>query len=316
MVRRTFLLGVASIAFVAACGTAAAPVVDTAMTVAQAPAASAVAVTAPKPRIGAWGFDIAGMDRSVSPGVDFAKYAGGTWQATTRIPGDRTRWGAFDELREQADVHVIALVAETTARGGAQGTDEQRIADFYASFVDTAAVEAKGLAPVQPLLAEINGAKDAAALAVLAARPGSPVPSPIGWGVAPDQKNPDIYVLSVNHGGLGMPNRTFYVGKTAKPEQIAAYKAHIARMLALAGVAGADAKAEAILGLELKIAEKHWLPEQLRERDKAYNPKTRAELKAMAAAYPWDAAFEASLVGAADRAIVRTPDAIGPLAKI
>ena len=134
--------------------------------------------------------------------------------------------------------------------------------------------------------------------------------------MAPDQKNPDIYVLSVNHGGLGMPNRTFYVGKTAKPEQIAAYRGHIARMLSLAGVAGADAKAEAILGLELKIAEKHWLPEQLRERDKTYNPKTRAELKAMAAAYPWDAAFEASLVGAADRAIVRTPDAIGPLAKI
>ena len=113
MVRRTFLLGVASIAFVAACGTAAAPVIDTAMTVAQAPAAPAVAVTAPKPRIGAWGFDIAGMDRSVSPGVDFAKYAGGTWQATTRIPGDRTRWGAFDELREQADVDVIALVASS-----------------------------------------------------------------------------------------------------------------------------------------------------------------------------------------------------------
>jgi putative endopeptidase len=165
MVRRTFLLGVASIALVAACGTAAAPVVDAPMTVTQAPAAPAVAAMAAKPKIGAWGFDIAGMDRSASPGADFAKYAGGTWQATTKIPGDRTRWGAFDELREQADVHVIALVAETTAKGGATGTDEQRIADFYASFVDTAAIEAKGMAPIQPLMAEINGAKDAAALA-------------------------------------------------------------------------------------------------------------------------------------------------------
>jgi putative endopeptidase len=310
MIRRTILPGVASIALVAACGTAAAPVViDTPMTVEQA-------TTAAKAKIGAWGFDIGGMDRSVLPGVDFAKYAGGTWQATTKIPGDRTRWGAFDELREQADVHVIELVAETTAKGGAKGSDEQRIADFYASFVDTAAIEAKGLGPIQPLLAEINGARDAAALAVIAARPGSPVPSPIGWGVSPDQKNPDIYVLNVNHGGLGMPNRTFYVGKTAKPEQIAGYKAHVAKMLSLAGVVDSDRKAETVLGLEMKIAEKHWLPEQLRERDKTYNPKTRAELKAMAPAYPWDAALEASLVGAADRAIVRTPDAIGPLAKI
>ena len=306
MDRRTFFFSVAGTAMLAACGTTPALVADVA---ASAPPAAL-------PKIKPWGFDIGGMDRSVPAGVDFAKYAGGEWTRTTKIPGDRTRWGAFDELREQADIDVIAIVADTTAKGGAPGTDEQRIADFYASYVDVAAIEAKGLAPIQPLLAEINSAKDAAALAVIAARPGSPVPSPLNWGVGPDQKNPDIYVLSLNHGGLGMPNRTFYIGATAKSEQIAAYKAHVARMLSLAGIVEADAKADAILGLEIKIAEKHWLPEQLRERDKTYNPKSRAELQALAPAYPWTAAFEASLVGAADRVIVRTPDAIGPLAQL
>ncbi len=303
--------GVAAIALLAACGTASAPATDSSTPIAAAGAAQTAA-----PRIGTWGFDIGGMDRTVAPGADFAKYAGGTWQAAARIPDDRTRWGAFDELREQADVHVIAIVAETTARGGAPGTDEQRIADFYASYVDTAAIEAKGLAPVQPLLTEIDGAKDASALALIAARPGSAVPAPLNWGVGPDQKNPDIYVLSLNHGGLGLPNRTFYIGATAKPEILAAYKTHIAKLLSLAGVADTDAKADAILALETKIAEKHWLPEQLRERDRTYNPMTRAELKAAAPAYPWDAAFEAGLVGSADRVIVRTPDAIGPLAAI
>jgi putative endopeptidase len=305
MKRRNFLIGVAGFALLSACGTA--PAAD---------APTAIAKPAAAPAIGTWGFDIAGMDRSVPAGVDFAKYSGGTWLKTTQIPGDRTRWGAFDELREQADIHVIALVAETTAKGGAPGTDEQRIADFYASFVDTTAIESKGLKPIQPLLAEINAAKTPTELALIAARPGSPVPSPLNWGVAPDQKNPDIYVLSVNHGGLGLPNRTFYLGATAKPEIIAGYKAHVAKMLSLAGVADADAKANAILALEVKIAEKHWLPEQLRERDKTYNPMTRAELKAAAPTYPWDGAFEAGLVGAADRVIVRTPDAIGPLAAI
>jgi len=305
MKRRNFLIGVAGFALLSACGTA--PAAD---------APTAIAKPAAAPAIGTWGFDIAGMDRSVPAGVDFAKYSGGTWLKTTQIPGDRTRWGAFDELREQADIHVIALVAETTAKGGAPGTDEQRIADFYASYVDTAAIEAKGLTPIRPLLAEINAAKTPAVLALIAARPGSLVPSPLNWGVAPDQKNPDIYVLSVNHGGLGLPNRTFYLGATAKPEIIAGYKAHVAKMLSLASVADADAKADAILALEMKIAERHWLPEQLRERDKTYNPMTRAELKAAAPTYPWDSAFEAGLVGAADRVIVRTPDAIGPLAAI
>lgn len=308
---RSVLVGVAGLALLAACGTAPTPTADQ-----PAIAAPAAAPKIGAPKIGAWGFDIAGMDRSVPAGVDFAKYAGGVWQTTTQIPGDRTRWGAFDELREQADINVIALVAETTAKGGAQGTDEQRIADFYASYVDTAAIEAKGLAPIKPLLAEINAARTASDLAIIAARPGSPVPSPLNWGVAPDQKNPDIYVLSLNHGGLGLPNRTFYSGPTAKPEIIEAYGAHVARMLSLADVADAKAMAGAILELEGNIALLHWLPEQLRERDKTYNPKTRAELQAMAPEFPWDAAFKASLVDGADRVIVRTPDAIGPLAKL
>jgi putative endopeptidase len=256
------------------------------------------------------------MDRSVAPGIDFARYAGGEWMRTQQIPADRTRWGAFDELREQADRDVIRLVAETVANGAPAGTDEQRIADFYSSFTDTAAIEAKGLAPLKPLLDEINAARDAAELAVLAARPGSPLPSPLSWGVGPDQKNPDLYVLSLGHSGLGLPNRTFYSGPTAKAEQLAAYRSHIARLLSLAGVAGAEEKASAVLALETQIAEHHWLPEQLRERDKSYNPKTREELAAMAPSYPWQAAFEASLVGSASQLIVRQPDAVGPLARL
>jgi putative endopeptidase len=302
MKRRNFLIGVAGFALLSACGTA--PAAD---------APTAIAKPAAAPAIGTWGFDIAGMDRSVPAGVDFAKYSGGTWLKTTQIPGDRTRWGAFDELREQADIHVIALVAETTAKGGAPGTDEQRIADFYASFVDTTAIESKGLKPIQPLLAEINAAKTPTELALIAARPGSPVPSPLNWGVAPDQKNPDIYVLSVNHGGLGLPNRTFYLGATAKPEIIAGYKAHVAKMLSLAGVADADAKANAILALEVKIAEKHWLPEQLRERDKTYNVVTFAELQKQYPGYDWAAHLRAQGMQAPDRINVVTPDAVQPI---
>jgi putative endopeptidase len=277
---------------------------------------AATPAAAPLPKIKPWGVDLAGTDTTASPGEDFARYVGGKWMETQTIPSDRTRWGAFDLLREQADVDLQALVAETVAAGGFPGTDEQRIADLYQSYVDTDAIEARGLSPIQPLLAEIAACADAASLAVIAARPGSPVPTPLGWGVGPDQKNPDIYVLSVSHGGLGMPNRTFYIGATAKPDLIASYQAHIAKMLTLAGVSDGAKKAADIVAFETRIAGHHWLPEQLRERDKTYNPKSRAELAAMGPAFPWDRAFEASLVGAADRIIVRQPDAVAPLAEL
>ncbi|HEV7690742.1 MAG TPA: M13 family metallopeptidase [Hyphomonadaceae bacterium] len=296
MDRRTFFLSAAGIAL---------------LTASEGMPAFAQAAKAPK--IKPWGFDLAGMDKAVKPGDDFALYNGGTWQKNAKIPGDRTRWGAFDELREQADLDVKALVEATVAKTNKPGTDEQRIADFYTAYIDTAAIEAKGLAPIKPLLDEIEAAPDAAKLAVIAARPGSPVIAPLGWGVGPDAKNPDIYTLSVNQSGLGLPNRTFYSGPTSKPEIIAAYKAHIDKMLSLAGVADSAKKADDILAFEQKLAGYHWLPEALRERDKTYNPRTVAELKTLSPNFPWTPAFEASLVGSAQNVIVRQLDAVGPL---
>src|SRR5262245_2879224 len=177
MDRRTFFLGVAGVALLA--------------TSESLPVAFAQGASSKAPKIKPWGFDLAGMDKSVAPGADFALYNGGQWQRTAKIPADRTRWGAFDELREQADLDVKVLVEATVKAGGKPGTDEQRIADFYTSYVDVAAIEAKGLSPIQPLLTEIANAPDVATLAVIAARPGSPVIAPLGWGVGPDQKDPD-----------------------------------------------------------------------------------------------------------------------------
>jgi len=302
MDRRTFLLSSAGLGLMAASA-------GSGLAAWAAPAAA-------KPKILPWGVDLAGMDTSAKPGEDFAQYAGGKWMKTARMPSDRTRWGAFDELREQADLDVKTIIEAAAKTSHPAGSNEQKMADFYTSFADTAAIEAKGLTPVQPILKDIASAPDAAALAVLASKPGSPLPLPLTWGVGPDAKNPDIYVLSMGHGGLGLPNRTFYIGATAKPEILSAYTAHIGKMLSLAGVADAPTKASAIVALETKIAEKHWLPEQLRERDKTYNPRTRAELKTLAPAFPWDKAFEASLVGGADRVVIRPIDAIAPISDV
>jgi putative endopeptidase len=142
------------------------------------------------------------------------------------------------------------------------------------------------------------------------------VRTPIGSGIAIDQKNPDRYVLIVTHAGLGLPNRTYYLGDTAKPEQLAQYQAHIARLLTLAEVPDAAAKAEKIVAFETAIANLHWLPAQRRDRDKTYNPMTRAELKALAPTYEWDTSFDALGLPAVERVVVRELDAIKPLGEL
>ena len=279
-------------------------------------ASAPVAASRAPAQIAPWGVDLAGMDASVRPGEDFAKYSGGAWMRTAQIPDDRTRWGAFDQLREKSVADVRAILDEVSAAGGAPGSIEQKIADYYLTYLDQPTIDARGLAPIQPTLDAIETAKDQAALAALAALPGNGVPSPIVWGISVDKKDPDRYTLTVTHAGLGLPNRTYYHGATVKPDQLDLYRAHVGKLLALAGDPMAHPKAQAIVDFESEIAALHWLPEQRRERDKTYNPKDRQALKALAPDYAWDEAFQAGGLGGIQMVVVRELDAIGPLAAL
>ena len=105
--------------------------------------------------IGSFGVDLAGRDLAVRPGDDFFQYANGTWARTTEIPSDRTRWGTFDILREMADNNQRVIIEEVALAGGAPGSNQQKIADYYNAYLDQAAIDARGLAPLQPELAQI-----------------------------------------------------------------------------------------------------------------------------------------------------------------
>ena len=281
------------------------------------PQASEVVAEAhkPQPKIGAFGVDLAGRDPNVKPGNDFFRFAGGTWLKANQIPADRSSWNTFGVLREDSDANVRAIIENLAAGAHPPGSVEQKIGDYFAAYTDTASIEAAGLAPAQTGLAEIAAAKTHADLAGLMGRPDMPVGSPIGWSVGIDAKNPDRYIVTIGQGGLGLPDRSYYLEDTEKFREIRAkYVAHLERLLTLAGQKEPKAAAEKILALETGLAKLHWPREKLRDRDLTYNLKTKDELKKLAPDFPWDVAFAAAGVAGENEFVVRQTDATPQLA--
>ena len=272
---------------------------------------------APAPAIGRYGLDLAGGDPALRPGDDFYRYANGRWLASTTLPADRTSWGTFARLREESDAHVHEILEAAAAGNAAAGSNARKIGDYYASFLDTAAIEARGLEPARPALEAIDAARSAEDLARLMARPDFDLPAPIDFGISLDRKNPDRYVVYVSHGGLGLPDRDYYLRDDAQFATIRReYGEHVGRLLTLAGQPDPAASAEAIVALETAIAKLHWPRAERRDRDKTYNPKSRAELASLAPAFPWEAALAAAELGGADHVVVTEVTAMAPLAEL
>lgn len=248
----------------------------------------------PKPTIGAFGVDLDARDLSVKPGDNFFNHVNGSWLKNTQIPADRTRWGSFNILADKAERDVRAIIEELAGRQSAAGSVEQKIGDFYRSFMDTNAIEAAGLAPLKSDLARIAAANDHDAIAKLMAVPDLLVNGPITAGVGLDDGNPDRYIINIGQGGLHLPEREYYLKDDARMGELRTkYKAHVARLLGLAGQSDAAAKADLIFALETEMAKRHLPIEDMRDSTKMYNPKKRADVKALAPGFPWDAAFGA-----------------------
>ena len=255
----------------------------------QAPAEPKAAPPAPPAHaaIGAWGFDLDGMDKTAKPGDDFYKYANGHWLTGNQIPPDLTSWGAFSKLSVDTDAQVHDIV-EAVAAGAPAGSPEQKVHDFYRSYLDTAAIERAGIAPATAALQEIANAKTHADVARLMGRPDLGIDTPVNVQVTIDEKHPDRYIVAVSQGGIGLPDRDYYLKNEASLVQIRTkYQAHMERMLKLAGDTNGAQEAKAILALETQIAKRHWPAAKRRERDLTYNPRTRAELEKFSGTFPW-----------------------------
>ncbi len=241
----------------------------------------------PTMSFGTWGFDPAYLATDIKPGDDFSAYANKRWIDANPLPPEFSRIGAFTLLGEKSTYDVKALMDELAAKDTASlSADEQRILEAYRAYLDTGAIEAAGLAPARPYLDRIIGATTLEDLAKLWAEPG--YASPIGGGVNVDAKQPDRYVAYVGFGGLGLPDRDYYLDESEKGRAIQAkYKDYLAFLLGEAGYADATAAAEAVYAFENRIArDVAWDRAVRRNRDLTYNRVSADEMAAMAGKVP------------------------------
>jgi putative endopeptidase len=231
--------------------------------------------------------DPANFDTSAKPCEDFYTHANGSWLKAHPIPADRASYGAFQELADRNRDVLKKILEETSARTDwPQGSAEQKVGDFYASGMDAAGREKAGAAPLAPALAAIAKLKSPSDLpAVLAELHLSGVSAGFGFRVAQDAKDSTRYIGIFNQGGLGLPDRDYYLKDDPKSKDLkAAYEAHVAKLLELAGSAPDAAKAEAaaILALETKLAQASITRVENRDPQKTYNKRTVAALNAEA----------------------------------
>ena len=277
-----------------------------------APAAHAQDAT----RYGTWGIDTAGMNPEVDPGADFFEYVSGKWADTTEIPADRSTYSSFAVLRDLSELRVRNLVEGYEQGDPATDGDAAKIAALYHGFMDEAAIEALGAAPLQPHLDAIRAAADKDDLAALMGRANESFGGTFfGAYVSDDQKAPDTYALYLNQSGLGLGDRQMYLEEKFAPQR-ERYVQYIAQLLELAGWDETVVNARQILEMETRIAEAHWTRAESRDRDRTYNPVALADMATFAPGFPWATYFEAAGVDYAERAVVRQVTAFPKIAEV
>jgi putative endopeptidase len=259
--------------------------------------------------IGDFGLDLSARKLSVKPGGDFFAYANGAWIDSFTIPPDRSSYGSFTKLAELSEQRVRNLIESASKTPAAPGSNAQKVGDFYASFIDQAAIDAKGLAPIQAGLARILAARSRADIATLFGSPG--YGSAFGVAIAPDLKDPNHYALNLGQSGLGLPDRDYYLSQDPKLVDIRRhYTAHMASLLKLAHVEDAEVEAPKILVFETALARVQWSIEKRRDTEANYNPRTKAELLKLASGFDWQAFFDASEIGDRQRLILNEITAV------
>ena len=270
------------------CSAVIALAVSAAPAVAQSAGESAK--TSTKPKFETWGFDMTAVDQNAKPGDDFFQYVNGAWVARTEIAADRTSAGVGVDLVNQAELDVRAIVEDLSKTKTKSGTVAQQVGDYYASWMDEAKVEALGTKPLKPYLDYVNAINNKTALIKAFARNG--FMSPVGAGPIPDLADPSRYTIALGQGGIGMPDRDYYLLEGEKYDGYrAAYKNYIITQLTNAGIADAAAKADGIYNLEVEIAKTHWTKVESRDIARLNNPKTLDQIIALAPQYDWKLFF-------------------------
>ena len=252
------------------------------------------------------GIVVANMDPSVKPGDDFFEYCDGAWIKRTEIPPDRSRVSVFSILGDLSNQRTKGLIEEAVKANAPSGSNARKIADLYSSYMDEAAIEAKGLAPLRPHLEAIAAIRDKHELAHAL---GESLRSDVdalnntnfhtanlfGLWVAPGFNDSEHYAPYLMQGGLQMPDREYYLADNDRMRNVRAkYQAHVSNMLKLAGFTDTDTRAQRIVELEHAIAEKHLSLAENEDIQKANNPWKQEDFAAKAPGLDWAEYFRAA----------------------
>ena len=283
-------------------------------------AASVVEVSAPSTdqTFGSFGIDLAARDKTIRPGSDFFRYANGTWLDENEIPADRTSTSMSLIVHERAQERVLSIIEELSAKSGTHGSTEQKVGDYYVSWMDTDALNQKGVSPLKPDLGRIRNLEDVSDLTAEFGRlhyvNGM---SPIIHSIRVNPENPDQYIANISLGGIGLPDRDYYLEDSKRFKDIReSYLEHIAEMLSLTGYEDSKKGAEEILALETRIAEHQWVRADRRDRDKTHNPMTVNELKDCYPGFDWDLFLRSGTYSDLTELNVSHPDVITQLIEL
>ncbi len=262
------------------------------------------------------GVDVAAFDTTVRPQDDFFRYTQGKWLHDVEIPADRSSWGAFNIASDKVEQQLRTLIEQAARDKHAKpGSEAQKMGDFYNSYIDQKHRDTLGIKPLKGQLDAIAALKDKKDLGkMFASMSNTGAGAPLSVGVGQDAKNSTTYLTSIRQGGLGMPDRDYYLSQDARlADTRAKYQQHIEKMLALAGHKDAAGEAARIVALETEIARVQWTRVENRDPVKAYNKMPVGQLNTLMPGFDWAGYLKAAGVAQATEVDVRQPSYLGKL---
>ena len=261
------------------------------------PAAATAMAAAPAVAAPTSGLFLQNFDRTVRPQDDLYRFVNGTWLKNTEIPADKSNYGAFMLLSDEAEKNLRVIVEEAAAARAASGSAQQLIGDFYSSFMDEAKVEQLGLQPLQPELDRIAAIIDRKQLLSYLSRAQLlMIDNPIGAQIFADAKNPDLNTLWVTQSGFGLPERDYYFSTDQRFTEIrGAYEKHIDNVFKLTGRKDSAAVAQDLMAFETRLAKASWPAVKRRDIEALYNPATVEDAETATPGIDWSTWLTQSL---------------------
>ena len=276
-------------------------------------------IEAPQKTALASGIEKANMDEKVRPQDNFYRYINGGWINKNTIPGDKTAIGSFYDLRDKADEDVKTIIEELAATDNLKmGSDEQKVADLFRSYMNTEKRNADGIAPIQSILSAIDKLKTKDDLAsFFGTYSTAGISSPLALYISIDSKNSSSYAIHFWQSGLNLPDKDYYFNEAERFVNLrSGYVNHIENMYGLAGISNGKDAAKNIMALETKLAEFHWTRVQNRDSEKRYNKFATNNLNSLSDKFNWQAFFAAEGVSSQKDIIINQPDFVKGFGKV